>query len=233
MLKFIEFLLIIYEASRPSFQKNRPGTNVYVICDVSSKNEELDPELEISFEILSHPAVLKLFLQTENTPKYISKIMKNSSRFITMLVLEITSEIMDCNKKEHHSYFRKYKQKILNYIHANSTDPKCDDLELLSVIGTFLPLFSSQEIVLSIENLLTVQISESSFSLLMLLLKRYLEAEDLITLSPPCIDSLVLKYAAMTKKQKKIFIDLFLRIFRKHPTYGLHVNKGKLFLSFL
>ncbi|XP_015919110.1 nucleolar pre-ribosomal-associated protein 1 [Parasteatoda tepidariorum] len=227
LLIFIDFLQKLYGSLKPYFQKEEhKNFDMEKSSDISSKNAEINLE----GEILSHPAILKLFLQTENTPKCISKLLKKASRTITKLVLDITQDMMSFNKEEHHLYIRKYKQKVLNYIHESSSNLKCDELDLLSIIGAFSSFYSSREIVLLLENLPNVQQSESSFSLLVLLVKQYLETKNFITLSPSCVDSLVLKYSAMSKKQKKIFIDIFLEVFHKHPAYGLHVNKDSFWL---
>ncbi|CAL1262582.1 unnamed protein product [Larinioides sclopetarius] len=210
------------------------------IMDTSCNEESIKVEsshiiptelvLEIFRDFLSHPTILKLFLfdlkMVENKPE----LLNNSAVLITKLVLDVVQNVLTLGNDMLSSFLTPFKKKVLKYLYKSKKSEIESNIERASIIGTFSPLFETNDVQVLIENLLTVENNaitdlDSYFSSLCLLMQTFVEKEETVLLSSDSINGLISKFVSLSKKKKKILRQYLLNLLQKHPIYGLLVTE--------
>lgn len=187
--------------------------------------------------ILTRTSVLKLFLWTEKIPKSKRSVVKKFVNNTTKLVLDLIEKTV--SDSQFHQHLVRFKEKVIKfnpyYFEAVNLPKNVVMLEkpdICHIISIFSNVYSSSDVVYMLEDLLNLETGdvkiENYFSSLILVFKMYIELKDFILLSPKAMNSLFVKYAALSKKQKKIMKDYVLKMFEKHPMLASVVNESKL-----
>lgn len=208
-------------------------TKTMEFCDLESEDKNI--RYGILEDFFSRPVLLKLFLWTEKVPKCHKTSFKQFVNIATKLVLNFINRVIDF--EESRKYLSGFKNKILKYnsIYFQTRNwPKgavmFEHPDIYEIITKFAVLFSNRDVTNMLEDALNMESEdvklENYFPVVQLLLKMCLETEDFAPLSPKAINSFIIKYAYLTKKQKKKITDFALNIFKKHPDLTSVISAG-------
>lgn len=205
------------------------------ICD-SKQTEDKNAKWRILEEVLNCPVLQKLFLWAEKIPKSKKKITKDFMSKVTKLVLNCVTEAV--SDKSRHKYISKLKDKVvkLNSFYLQTVNvPKhlviLENPDINQIINLFSPVFTSNDILTLLEDILRVEAEvkvENYFFIMSGIFKMYVELNEFLLLSPIAINSLFMKYANLSKKQKKTFREYIMQMFEKHPVLASAVSSGEL-----
>lgn len=192
-------------------------------------NESVNKPLifEIMRHTLSHPIMVKLFLDTR--PSNLK--LKDSVSATTKVVLNMVQTLLNADDNNYHACLLPFKKKVIEIMQSEKIS-SYNEIDFDSVFETFSILFTAEDVIVLLESLLRCGKDDQELSSVYLLLRLFLEKEVDVCLSPKCFSSLVEKYLAVPKKSKKILRGFISQLLNTHPGYALSITEGMFIISY-